>query len=151
MNKADKAKKRHLNRTISWAARFNGKLVMLNGKIYYAMACMHKGEGALELRNGEEREKLLRWKTGMQARVATGGFLDQKGNSLSDFDSVLRAPLPVLPVRVATDGDIVIARLAGDLPSLPESFFASGGSCKALRRKIKFWRERKDGKSSDAI
>lgn len=122
----NRAEKREQNKTISWAAKHHDQYVMLNGELHYCLACMRHGKGALQLIDSKERASFF----------------------TMDMENLIPG------VNSATDGDIVIARLAGELPG-PEMAYKFYGeakgatSCKALRRKIKYWRE-KDGKSNVA-
>jgi len=118
MNRNQKQQQRA---TISWAARYHDRYVMLNGELHYCLACMRHGRGTLQLIDWKERATFFTMEL-LAARIKLWEEL--------------------IP---ATDGDIVIARLAGVLPgSTGES--KGPTSCKALRRKIEYWRG-KDGKA----
>ncbi|HEC62676.1 MAG TPA: hypothetical protein ENI27_10565, partial [bacterium] len=102
MNRKQKQAQRE---TINWAARYHDRYVMQNGELHYCLACMRRGKGALQLIDWKER---------------------------ASFFTMELSGSPGATITSATDGDIVIARLAGVLPGSTYEF----SSCKALRRKI---------------
>ncbi len=116
----NRKQKRAQNESISWAARYHDQYVMLNGELHYCLACMRRGKGALQLIDWKERASFF--------------TMELSGRTLS-----------LTNITPATDGDIVIARLAGVLPGSTYEFFGESKgptSCKALRRKIDYWREK---------
>lgn len=117
--KAKRVQRIELRKSISWAAKYHEQYVLVDdGKVYYCLAYMKSGKAAL----------ILYTAAGM-------GVVSGKQRLTCHW-------------HLATDGDLAIARLDGSLfqdldhignASLPEP----GMSCRALDRKVKFWRERK--------
>ncbi len=110
-SKSQREKRSQLRKTVNWAAKFHQQYAVVDEKVYYCLAYMHKGKAALQALSGDK---------GQYAKILTEH-----------------------PERFATDGDIVIARLAGELS--PSGDEVGWTSCKALRRKIQWWRERNNG------
>lgn len=115
--KARRVARREKRSSINWAAKFHEQYAVIEniGEVFYCQAIMEKGKAALKVFSG-------------------------------DFPlptRLLFRPKQLGSMRIATDGDMVIARLRDELPKINAVVTALTPSCKALERKIKWRRERR--------